>query len=298
MVLGRQKIGSLFLVLSIAFLGCGKSADEEDESPSTDEEAPTVPPSSTIDLDLGVQGDSEQTVAEDTLMLGSFAATANMGGTNHTFAALSALAVHLGVRYALAVPSLMIKRSAQESPTYQGDLNWLWSYELTSGGVTYTSNYTGHKVSSTSSEWEMRVTTDQKRSDGCCEDFLFFTGDVTNATQGSWTVYDPEDHENNTNQLYSIIYDVTDIDNRTLLFTAQKEKTNSDAFGKGSTVNFEVTSSTITVTHQDIVDSSPTIITWDRSTVAGKLTRNNGDTFCWGPKEDDFPNETCPGDET
>lgn len=170
-----QKILSFFLILSISvFLilpGCSKDSTEPAE------EAPPVPPASTLEMDFEAFPDTTSPAPfQKSQQTTTYA--------NWGYSALSIVIWNSILTVTLAVPVAAFHATIQVEPELQPDGRWLWSRNFNIGGVSHTAKLYGRTVSE-GIEWEMYIS-----KDGVYTDFKWYTG-LSNlpVTEGTWTLY-------------------------------------------------------------------------------------------------------------
>ena len=182
--IGWRSFTLVMICLSLTVSGCGKSEDEKDEQ-TTDEDAPTPPAAGTLSIDLNDMESSSSQMTEGSLLT-------KAAGTNFIGAGLGLAIVTTAVRVNLAVPVAVLQRAASEDPEYEGNNTWLWSFNTNVNSNTWTANVRGTKTESGSS-WAISVSNSTKDANGCCTDFAWFSGTVSNGgNSGTWAVLDQE----------------------------------------------------------------------------------------------------------
>jgi hypothetical protein len=265
------------------FPACKQGEDEEEEEEEVTD-APATPSPYTMSLDLNI---SEDTPAE------SMAFAATTAGTNAGIAALILTATGASVGLQMAVPVLSLRRALEEDATRVSEGVYLWSYDFTNDNATWTANLTGTVVDATSMTWSMAMTRTPTQANGCCQNFVFYTGTQTNAGQaGTWQVFDPTRSEAQEN-LFQIAYSYVSENERTLTYTVNSDKAPSERFGNGSTVAYTVTANTFTLVVDDSSETGEHTVVVNRADKSGSYVNTDGDSFCWGPLSDDQPNVAC-----
>jgi hypothetical protein len=131
-----------------------------------EEEPPLLPPASSMVIDLS---DFQQNTKSELT-------TWNWGN-----ATLNVLVWSTAITFTLAVPVAAFWESFNHEGVYQGDKEWVWSYNVTLLGVIYKADLHG-TLQDTSVLWEMYIT---KTDDYA--DFLWYYGEVNlDRTQGYW----------------------------------------------------------------------------------------------------------------
>jgi len=259
--------------------GCGSSDDDDEEEETTTEQGPPPPSSNTLAIDM----DLEETQS-------SLTTTA---GLNFLSAAVVTLAVNTNVVALTAIPAYMLKTAASVTPTKQADGSWLFDFDATNSGASWSIDLTAAAgATATASTWTMVVTRSPLDSNQCCTNFTFVTGSVTGTGQGTWQVYDPRTPADAEN-LFQVTYDVTDDTVKTLKYLFNSSKAATEAWGNGSYVQYVGTSDNVTLTVSNSAESGTHTIVWDRTTKAGSYTKPDTTKVCWDAKDANFADKTC-----
>jgi hypothetical protein len=275
----RARLRSL-VVLSLvsALVACGKKDDSK--SDSTAEGAPALPASGTLSVDFKAKGE-----AGDAFALVAQAGRSRLGATstnNHAAAAVVFALTNVYVGAYLVTPVLMLARGAQETAKAQVDGSWLWSYDVTVGGVKDTVNLTGVRTGEASATWSLKLTTEPRDANGCCDAFELLTGSTSDGEKGAWIVNDPSQPKTPT-PLFTTTYDYESPTDKTLAFTLETTRAATERFGKGSYASYAVKDDAVTLQVRDASEAAPRTILFDRGTGAGSQVDPAGTKSCWGP---------------
>ncbi len=285
-----KRMAIMSLSLFLALPACSKKADEDDDDEAAAADAPPPPSPYTLSIDLSVADGGTNT--------DSTAAGQNEGFAATQLAHAGASLIVAGVSYSLAVqlvvPVLLLRTAGESTPTKVTEGSYLWSFDFTHGGAKYTGNLTGTEdEASGSNSFSMSVTRDPANSDGCCSNFVFFTG-ANNPTDGggSWQIFDPTrptGHE----ELFTVTYGYKSTTERTLSYAVNSDRPASQKFGKGTTVLYDVKDTVVTMTYQDSSESGTRVISWDKDTLAGSIFDLQGQKLCWDTKANGYADIAC-----
>ncbi len=159
--------------------------------PAPDEEqAPDIPPASTFVMDFSDFGSAAAPKITVEGATWADPATQQVGrGSNWAFAALNVGVWNVILTVTMAVPVAAFVESFNHIPVRQADGTWVWSYDVTVGGVLHSAELHALAVGG-DIEWRMFLS-----KDGFYTDFEWFSG-VSNlvGTEGTWTLNrDPDD---------------------------------------------------------------------------------------------------------
>jgi hypothetical protein len=170
----------ILLITSMLILisGCSKDSSGPEEDP------PTIPPQSTMIMDLSGFSTSSQAMS----IPGSVDGTSEtLTKNNWSWAAtnVGVWSIYVGiVNVALSVPFTAFAATISEDPEYQGDATWLWEKTFPVLGIQHTAQLYG-SLEGDNVIWEMYITKENVYSE-----FLWYRG-VANvdATEGYWEFY-------------------------------------------------------------------------------------------------------------
>jgi len=147
---------------------------EDDKSTSPQDQAPTIPPKSTMVIDFSDFPDTTTTSGLEKL---------SVSRNNWAWAALNVAVWNSVLTITLAVPVAAFIEAFNHQPVQQPDGSWLWQYSISVHEVLYTAKLFGKTVTE-GAEWRMLLT-----KEGAYNDFEWFTG-FSNlpATEGTWTL--------------------------------------------------------------------------------------------------------------
>lgn len=147
---------------------------EDDKSTSPQDQAPTIPPKSTMVMDFSDFPDTTSTSGLEKI---------NVSRNNWAWAALNVAVWNSVLTITLAVPVAAFLEAFNHQPVQQPDGSWLWQYSISVHEVLYTAKLFGKTVTE-GVEWRMLLT-----KEGAYTDFEWFTG-FSNlpATEGTWTL--------------------------------------------------------------------------------------------------------------
>ena len=167
------------LILPLLFNGC-----EKDNEP----DAPNLPPVSTFVMDLS-----------DFVGKKSMDASADAKGlvaTNWGWAASNVLVWNTVLTVNLIVPVASFYEAFNHEGIYEGDNEWVWSYNFMAGGVSHKAELHGF-LTEDAVLWEMYIS-----RDGAFTDFLWYSGshDLLR-TEGQWILNGSPDSQSNYLQI-------------------------------------------------------------------------------------------------
>lgn len=154
------------------------SCSKDDPVNSNNEEAPTLPPQSSMMIDFSDFPDT------NTAPLPKISLTRN----NWAWAALNVSVWNSVLTLTLVIPAAAFVESFNHQPVQQQDGSWLWQYTVTIQDIIYTAKLYG-EADNGGVDWRMLLS-----KDGAYTDFEWYTG-YSNlpATEGNWTLNkDPE----------------------------------------------------------------------------------------------------------
>jgi len=167
----------LLIAMPVWMTGCATQ-------PPDGGEAPEIPPASTFVIDFGdfSGGDAARPAPDPT-------AGQTLPGADWGFAAFNVGVWSVIITVGLAVPVAAFLESFNHVPEQQEDGSWVWSYEVTVGGVVHSAELHAMAVGG-DIEWNMYIS-----KEGFYENFNWFSG-VSNlvSTEGTWTLNkEPDD---------------------------------------------------------------------------------------------------------
>jgi len=149
------------------------SSCSKDDPVNSNDQAPTLPPQSSIITDFSDFPDTSTTALQ------KISLTRN----NWSWAALNVSVWNSVLTLTLAIPASAFFESFNHQPVQQQDGSWLWQYSLTIQDTLYTAKLYGETIP-WGVEWRMLLS-----KDGAYTDFEWFTGySNQEATQGDWTL--------------------------------------------------------------------------------------------------------------
>jgi hypothetical protein len=284
-----NRLTNFSLVLCLALPACGKKVTGDDDDDGSASGAPPPPSPYTVSLDLSVSEGGTNTDDD----AANF--TANTSSLAYGASSFIVLGISGSLASQLVVPVLLLKGAASAKAMEVTPGTYLWSYDFTHGGAKYTANLTGKRDdSSGSNTFTMNVTRDPENGDGCCKNFLFFTGaNDPQENKGAWQIFDPS-RPTGQEKLFSIAYVYKEITERTLTYTVNSDRPASQKFGQGTTVIYDVKGTTVTMTYQDSSEQGSRIISWDKDTLAGSIVDLQGQKLCWDTQENGNADIPCP----
>lgn len=147
---------------------------ESDNSTEPKDQAPTIPPGSTMMIDFSEFPDTNSISNPD---------VASLSKNNWGWAALNVSVWNSLLTLTLAFPVAAFAESFNHQPVQHPDGSWLWQYIVTSNKDTITVKLFGLPVT-TGIEWRMLLTA------GEISNFEWFTGfSNANTTEGNWTLF-------------------------------------------------------------------------------------------------------------
>ena len=147
---------------------------EGDKTTNPEDQAPTIPPQSTMIMDFSEFPDTITSDAPDFEIVSR---------RNWGWAASNVAVWNSVLTLTLAIPVAAFLESFNHQPVQQPDGSWLWQYTVNNQEPIYTAKLYG-KTTSDGVEWRMLLT-----QEGVFTDFEWFTGfsDLP-ATEGTWTL--------------------------------------------------------------------------------------------------------------
>jgi hypothetical protein len=273
--LTRSRILITLLTLSFllaCFTGCGEDDDDGDSSG----EALTLPPDSSMTMDLS---------AFDGDKLGAPVPTVPGAQLNFGTAAMTALVVNTTVVVKLATPVAVFTNAKTATPVEQDDGSWLWSYSRTIGLRTFSANLTG-KDEGDKITWSMRISSDTIPLDN----FEWYKGtSAKDNNSGSWQFFDPGTPDQ-ANPTYAIEWQVERGVKRERTFTNQE----AGSPDLGNVLLYSVEGDMAGINFTEAAKDTTTIIEWNFKTTAGSITApfyNKGEKACWNENKQ---NVACP----
>ena len=166
-----QFLKSLPILFLIGFIALIVSC-EDDKSTSPQDQAPTIPPQSTMIIDFSEFPDTSSADNFSSLTLSR---------NNWGWAYWNVSVWHSVLTLTLAIPVAAFFEAFNHQPVQQPDGSWLWQYSVTQQEPYYTAKLYGKTVTD-GVEWKILLT-----EDGAYTDFEWFTG-FSNlpATEGTW----------------------------------------------------------------------------------------------------------------
>lgn len=264
---------ALSLVATLALFGCSE------DTTSPEEEAPALPPMSTMNVDLSFfveDSDGDPT-------------TRHARGPSHDnfYAAwTTATLVNLTMVGVFAPPALAFDTAISTTPTKQDDESWLWSYgwEDSQGRMVAIELQAWPDALAGTIDWELRISDNQ--AEPPYEDFVWFTGQSsTTANTGHWIFYDRADagetaRGGEARAVVRVDWDLEDESHKSLAIEVIDEM--HEDFGDSLTYALDATIASMTFYDASTEVSSD--ITWDELTGAGSIQApdyNEGVRACW-----------------
>ncbi|NVO21581.1 MAG: hypothetical protein HXX13_17905 [Bacteroidetes bacterium] len=169
------KLACILIPGIFALSGCKKD--------SAVEKAPALPPQSGFVMNFG-----DFSNPGDTLKSAAVADTY----TNWGYAYLNVAAWNVTLAAGLAIPTASFAEAFNHEAVYHpNDHNWTWTYNFSSGFISYEAVLTGAIVGDSTS-WEMRIT-----KAGAYSNFLWYYGkSAITQTGGNWTLMESPESPN------------------------------------------------------------------------------------------------------
>ncbi len=159
------KLLSIFILTTALLLNTSCHKDSAEKIP----DAPNLPPKASFVMDYSFS-------ENDT--------TGEKEAANFGYAGLNVLFWNVVLTGNLAIPVAAFSESFNHESEYLGNLEWVWSYEVTVGNKKYQANLHG-KVIDTDVEWKMYLS-----KEGEYSDFLWYEGVMDSAyEQIEWIIY-------------------------------------------------------------------------------------------------------------
>jgi len=283
------------LLFSIGSInGCKQTEEEVDASPEltyTDEDAPSLPSSSSMFVDFSEMGGGKSSnIVENGLLQTKEFVTYPILGTYYADAAVIVIVWNIGIVINMAVPVAVFSAAGAQTADYQGNRTWAWTVpETTIGLNTWTATLTGTlSEDATTVSWSMKLSNLVADGNGCCTNFEWFTGQhALNAKSGTWQFYDPTSPDDALTKT-RIDWDVTSDTDKTLTFTDNSSTAATVNWGNGSYLEYIVNGTSVTFTAKNSAKTDATIITWDRSDSTGSIRYDDGSSIgCWDTNQAD-----------
>lgn len=230
-------------------------------------EQPTVPGAESVTLDLSLFNTASLACPMETCA--DFDTAAFMvvvwGGLTQVF---------------LALPRLAFVLALSQTPDYEGDLTWVWTF-----GASDTNNITltGHVVGGDSVEWEMRVTNPELTN------FLWYDGKCDfDALGGWWRFFDPDD-----GAVLWIDWAKDEVDTTALLTLAIIDTENPNY---GDSLHYEVNGQIADAWIRDADGGRPGRweVMWNLITHYGMITYPEDHSACWDEALECTPCDSIP----
>lgn len=270
----RTFINQLFVAALIAthllMTACDKNPTGTDKN-----EQPTLPPQSSITLDLSA--------FNQTLPKGQAETTAT--GLNFITARLTVATINLAVATILSVPTLTFAAAISQQPVLKDDGKFHWIFNVNDGPKTFKADLAGWiDVPASEAVFEMRISTTGVTPQ--LNNFLWYEGraKLDNKT-GYWEIYDAQ-RPANAVKVLRIDWQATDQNHATLELTAVE----SGVPSFGDQVTYNTNGAVRNVTYKDASDNVTVLISWDATTNAGSITAPNykdGNKACWDSQLND-----------
>jgi len=256
--------------LGLQGLGCDVGAEKE--------EGPTLPPASSMTLDVSAFGAEQESAALD---LGKADGAAGEKA-NFNAAALRVWWLNTAIAAHLVVPVALLGATVNSGAEFV-DGTWVWELSLPYGKDFYDAKLTGWFESKEKDgvflNLSMAVTcpTCKIPLDG----YVWYTGEFnTDGGDGYWQFFSPEIAADDQS-LVRIDYEIVDDTHRTLAFTNNREDGHETA---GDIINYSLEGDSAAITVHDASAGLDYEVSWSVSTTAGSLTvpdYNNGAKACW-----------------
>lgn len=155
------------IVLIGSWLMAATACNTSDDSSSTSNDAPTLPPAASMVADFNVMAESSTVsatgvVAESPVTIQSV--------SYFSFAAFNVAGWNTVIKIGMAIPVAAFLESFRHVPVKQPDGSWVWSYGVTIGGLLYTAQLYG-KVDGEQVHWDMYIS-----KEGAYTKFNWFSG--------------------------------------------------------------------------------------------------------------------------
>lgn len=257
--------------------------DKDSTQPSSEAGAPSLPPASSMHLDLGFfqQGSLDPEAAQQGEQLTKF---------NWTIAAITALWVDVHVAAILTPPFLAFGAAIHTIPSYQEDGSYLWIYTWVdpSGNEEVEIRLRG-RVEGDHVRWELRVT--NENADPPLDRTLWFWGESKlDENAGFWVFNDlgqPDFPE-----VARIHWYVAAEDDQELAI----EVTGEGHEDEGDNLTYKIDGSDASMVLEDVSEEATVEIRWDTVTGTGSFLSpgyNGGNRACWDENQEDT---VCPED--
>lgn len=276
-------IARRWLPLVAAVLLLASCSDDNDDNGGPDPDTPfpaTAPTNATMQVDtsdLAETGDGEETLPR----LGA-------QGICHALSALVVAWVDANVAIRLAVPAAALNACLLRQPVYLGDGTWRWTANGGGGEDAYTSELTAHILSEEQVEWSMRVSGTQLQLDR----FPWFDGLCDHAAQaGYWRFYSPNDPQT-PRQVIRI--DWTRPTPHEANLTIENTDTEAAHFGDQLEYIWEEPNARIQFVDASGGGADTTRVAWSVAGGQGMFVSASGDSCCWGPRNEGYPDGACP----
>lgn len=205
--------------------------------------------------------------------------------SNYEFAAFVANIWKLIINTTLVVPVTSFKLAIDQTPAYQSQNNWQWSYNVTAGGTTYKARLTG-TVAGTTVTWKMYIS-------GTFAEFVWFEGtSKLDGTGGQWIL---NQSAASPTPLLQIDWTKSGSSLGTIKYTYVK---NPDDF-KTSSIEYGLTTSALnayyTIKYYNGAKFSDVNVEWNTTSKNGRVKcidyLGTTDWYCWNEQK---INVICP----
>jgi len=264
----------MILLLGILAAGCGKAEDQQADNTLP----PTVPQPGTLTLEVNTLGSSSGFGSNDSSWDNG---RIELLGTNHSLASLIVGATSLSVAGQLAVPTAAVRAALSQTPTFNAEAkSWIWAYQFSASGTSYTANLSGTRTGEASASWSFAVTKSPADANGCCDNFVWLSGATDTASSGTWVINDPTTPSTLTPHRL-VDWNYTAETEKTMRVVVKKVEESSDWVVDGF-VNYTASPTTVQMT----VEKNPStaekfVVDWNRTTRAGSLIKEDNTTVCW-----------------
>ncbi len=244
-----------------------------DENPTETEkkEPPTLPPATTMQIDLSGISNSGQSLAK--------AATKNHFAT----AFLYGTVVNLWAVVGLSIPVGLFVQAASEDPVLESDGKFHWKFTSKGFILQYNTDLTGRiDVANKQSVWEMYVSSGER-----LKQFKYYDGRCAlDLMSGYWTFYSATAADSGK-AMIRLDWHVISETQRTLSFTNVLEGND----GKDDVLAYNVDGNNLSISFTDASKNETAIIHWDAITIAGCIESpnyNSGVPGCWDEDQNDI----------
>jgi hypothetical protein len=268
---------------------CGQSGKDKKE-PHSEQAlgALSVPTPYSMQLDLDLDNNES-----DLGQLAHISPISSLSGrgSSHLQAMVYVSTVDSNIALPLRLPIKLLKAVVDRKPIQTETDTWTYSFDVLDNNRVWTANFIGNRLNSTATSWSMKVTSVPTDINGCCTDFLLFSGQSSASVSGRWQIFDINEPTESA-KLFSIEYDYKSATERVILFTMNGTSTQS-RLGPNSKVRFSVSSDLLSLDILDSFDQGSRVINWSGKDKSGEFFDPQKNRVCWDTYLKNFADVAC-----